>query len=142
MNRQAHFDAILTRARARPNLIVHDSTAPLNEDGTIVRASYVVLHDHGPDEIGDRRYTGSRDGDEGRTMRVIGRCVGEDPEAVRHVQSALIGQLTHGWVPTVPGRTCWPLIVDDEGEIEEDDTVSPSLWFADVDFTYRSNRGG
>ncbi|WP_336647526.1 hypothetical protein [Microbacterium sp. MMO-10] len=142
MNRQAHFETILTRARARPNLIVHDSTAPLNGDGTVVRASYVVLHDHGPDEISDRRYTGSRDGDEGRTMRVIGRCVGEDPAAARRVASALIGQLTNGWTPIVPGRICWPLLIDDESEAIEDDKVSPSLWYVDVDFTYRSNRGG
>lgn len=41
-------------------------------------------------------------------------------------------------VMTVPGRTCRPIVVDDESEVEKDTTVSPPLWFVDVDFTYRT----
>lgn len=144
MNRQAHFEQILTRARARPNLTVHDSEAPLDANGQIVRASYVVLHDLGPDGIGDHRFTKRVDVNSGRVMRVVGRCVGEDAAAARRVSTALIAQLTPpgGWSPTVEGRDCWPLVLDDESDVKKDDKVSPPLWFVDVDFTYRSNPSG
>jgi hypothetical protein len=141
VNRQAHFEAILTRARSRPNLIVHDTKAPLNEDGTPVRASYVVLHDLGADKILPGRYTEAQTAETSRVNRVVGRCVGEDAAAVRRIVSALSAQLV-GFAPSVGGRVCWPLIVDHEGEIEDDTTVKPPIPYADVDFTYRTQPGG
>lgn len=138
MNRQAHFEQILTRARARPNLIVHDSQAPLDGDGQIVRASYVVLHDLGPDDIGDRRFTKRRTVTSGRTMRVVGRCVGEDPAAARRVADAFKTQMD-GFEIVTPGRKCWPMVIDDESEADKDAKVSPPLWFVDIDMTYRSD---
>ncbi|MDR6868452.1 hypothetical protein J2Y69_003068 [Microbacterium resistens] len=141
MNRYAHFEAIIARARERGAPPVHDSNAPLNSDGTVVRSSYVVLHDLGPDEIGDDRYTAADDVTAARTMRIVARCVGEDPAAVRRVADAMIAQLV-GWTPVVPGRVCWPIRLDDEGEVEDDQKVSPPLPFIDLDLIYRSTPEG
>lgn len=140
MNRQAHFAALIARAKQRPNLIVHDGEAPLNADGTPFRASYVVLHDLGADDVGDARYTKAQTADSARTMRVVARCVGEDENAVRGVMDALSAQFIH-WAPTVQGRHCWALVLDNESEIQNDDTVKPPLKFADLDFTYRTTPG-
>ncbi|MEV4737183.1 MULTISPECIES: hypothetical protein [unclassified Microbacterium] len=140
MNRAEHFARVIARVRERPNLVAHDEIAPLNADGTIVRASYVVMHDLGADDVGDKRYTAPRRPEEGQTLRVVARCVGVDANACRKVADAVIGQLS-GWTPSVPGRSCEPLKVDEVGDVTPDKTVSPPLPYIDVDFTYRSNQG-
>ncbi|WP_417556162.1 hypothetical protein [Microbacterium sp.] len=135
MNRQAHFEAILTHARERPNLAVHDSTAPLDANNQVVQGQYVVLHDLGPDKIGDARLTARDTADSARKMRVVGRCVGVDPAAARRMADAFRAQVDQ-FVIVTPGRTCWPLKFDDESDVTEDKGTSPSLWYVDVDYTY------
>ncbi|WP_144795697.1 hypothetical protein [Microbacterium paludicola] len=125
-------------ARSRPNLVVHDSDAPLDAKGQIVRDSYVVMHDVGPDEIGDNRFAQRRTASSGRTMRVVGRCVGVDPAAARRVAGAFKTQMD-GFEILTAGRKCWPLVIDDESEADKDTKVSPPLWFVDIDMTYRSD---
>lgn len=139
MNRQAHFEQVMARARARPNLVVHDSDAPLDDNGQIVRASYVVLHDLGPDGT-HLRFAERRSVSSARTMRVVGRCVGVDPAAARHVGDAFAAQMD-GHTIDVPGRKCFPIIVE-VSEVEKDTKVSPPLWFVDVDLTYRTEPAG
>lgn len=141
MNRQEHFEQLIAHARARPNLIVHDSAAPLDSAGQIVRGQYVVLHDAGPDEIGDNRFTKRRTDTAGRTMRAVGKCVGVDPAAARRVAAAFKTQMD-GHELTVPGRKCWPILIDDESEVDKDEKVSPPLWFVEVDITYRTDPAG
>lgn len=140
MDRQAHFEQVLARARARPNLAVHDSDAPLDDKGQVVRSSYVVLHDLGPDAI-ETRFTERPSDASACVMRVVGRCVGVDPAAARRVAGAFKVQMD-GHVIVVAGRTCWPLTIDDESEVEKDTKVSPPLWYVDVDLTYRSEPAG
>ncbi len=139
MNRQAHFEQVMERARARPNLVVHDSDAPLDDKGQVVRASYVVLHDLGPDGT-HLRFSERSSVSSARTMRVVGRCVGVDPAAARHVGDAFAGQMD-GHTIVVPDRTCFPIIVE-LSEVEKDTKVSPPLWFVDVDLTYRTEPAG
>ncbi|OJU41820.1 MAG: hypothetical protein BGN97_03725 [Microbacterium sp. 69-10] len=141
MNRQAHFEAILTHARERPNLIVHDSAAPLDSNNQIVRGQYVVLHDLGPDEIGNQRFMERDTVVSARQMRVVGRCVGVDPPAARRTADAFKVQVDQ-FVIVTPGRECTPLVIDEESEVTEDKGTSPSLWYVDVDFTYWSNPAG
>jgi hypothetical protein len=138
MDRQAHFEVILARARARPNMVVHDSAAPLDGNGQIVRGQYVVLHDLGPDRIGDNRFTKVDTEDSARQMRVVGRCVGVDPPAARRTAGAF-GKQMDQFVIVTPGRTCTPMLIDDETDVTEDKGTSPSLWYVDVDLTYWSN---
>lgn len=140
MNRQEHFEQVIARARARPNLVVHDSDAPLDDNGQVVRASYVVMHDIGPEDV-QLRFTERRSVDSACTMRVVGRCVGVDPAAARRV-AAVFGAQMDGHVIVVPGRSCKPLKVADESEVEKDTKVSPPLWYVDVDLTYRTEPAG
>lgn len=139
MDRQAHFAQLLARARERPNMAVHDSAAPLDSNGQIVRAQYVVLHDVGPDAV-HLRFTERRSVSAAATMRAVGRCVGVDPDAARRMAGAFKTQMD-GFVIVTPGRKCWPVEVE-EAEVEKDDKVSPPLWFVDVDLTYRTEPAG
>lgn len=136
MNRQAHFEQLLARARARPNLIVHDSAAPLDSQGQVVRGQYVVMHDIGPDGT-FLRFTERRSITSAREMRVVGRCVGVDPPAARRTADAFKAQMD-GFEIVTPGRKCWPVTIDDESDVEKDDKVSPPLWYVDIDLTYRT----
>lgn len=120
-------------------MVVHDSTAPLDEGGQVVRASYVVLHDVGPDAA-HLRFTERRSVTSARTMRVVGRCVGTDPAAARRVADAFAGQMD-GHTIVVPGRVCFPISVE-ESKVQSDTNVSPPLWFVDVDLTYRTEPAG
>lgn len=137
MNRQEHFEKVIARARARPNLTVHDTRAPLDANGQLVRASYVVLHDLGPDDV-HTRFSERRSVDVSRTMRVVGRCVGVDPAAARRVATAFAAQMD-GYELIVTGRKCWPITIDDESDVKDDDKVSPPLSYVDVDLVYRSD---
>ncbi len=137
MNRHAHFEAILARARERAAPPTYDTDAPLNPDGTVVRSSYRVMHDLGADDIGDDRYAALNGDDAARTMRFVARCVGVDPAAVRRVADATRAQFVK-WTPIIPGRSCWPVRLDGDGEMKEDKTVSPPLPYVDLDFTYRT----
>lgn len=139
MDSEAHFSAVLARLREHPALTVEDSEMP-TVDGVIVRASYVVLHDLGPDEI-HTRYTADSTSDSARTMRVVARCVGVDPAAVRRVRDAVAKQLGR-WAPQVPGRVCERMQLVDESEVQADRKIQPPLWWADLDFTYRTSPGG
>lgn len=140
MNRQAHFEQVLARARARPNLVVHDSDAPLDEKGQVVRAQYVVLHDLGPDSK-HLAFTERASVAASRMMRVVGRCVGVDPAAARRTADAFAVQMD-GHVLVVPGRKCWPITIDDESDVEKDTKVSPPLWYVDIDLVYRTDPAG
>lgn len=136
MNRDAHFQQILAHARARKNLVVHDSDAPLDADGQVVRAQYVVLHDLGPENT-VLRFTERRSAKSSRDMRVVGRCVGVDPSAARRTADAFAEQMD-GHVIVVPDRKCWPIVIDQESNVEKDSKVAPPLWFIDVDLVYRT----
>lgn len=132
-----HFEALIARGRARPNLAVHDTNAPLNPDRTIVRGQYVVLHDLGFDELEAGRYTAEQLATSAATFRVVARCVGEDPAAARRIADVVRAQFVR-WEPTVAGRACWPVRLAEESELLQDRDVSPPLSYIDVDLTFRS----
>lgn len=136
-----HFEAVLARGRARQNLTVHDTNVPLNPDGTIFRGQYVVLHDLGADELEGGRYTAAQLATSAVTMRFVARCVGVDPAAARRIADTVRAQYVR-WTPVVAGRTCWPVLLDLEGDVEQDKDVKPPLSYIDIDFTYRSFPGG
>lgn len=135
--RHEHFEAVIARGRARPNLAVHDTNAPLNPDKTLFRGQYVVLHDLGPDELGDERYTTAQLATSAVTMRYVARCVGEDPAAARRIADVVRAQFVR-WTPVVAGRVCRPVELDQEGELMQDKDTTPPLSYTDIDLTFRS----
>ena len=141
--RTAHYSAFETRVKARvPALsaFVFDGDAPPNADGTVKRASYVVLHDMGFDVQDDARLTVTVQDAADGMYRVVGRVVGETRAAVRAVVDVLKSQLV-GQVLTIAGRRCEPIAVESGPHpVERDDDVSPPLFWVDLDFIWRSQR--
>ena len=141
--RTAHFTAFEARVKARiPALasLVFDGDAPLNSDGTVRSASYLVLHDFGFDEQDDARLSVTVQDTADGTYRVVVRVVATTRAAVRSVvdtvKTAMVGQ-----VLTITGRISGPLAVEPGPHpVERDDDVSPPLFWADLDFIWRSTR--
>lgn len=139
--RSAHFAAVMAIVNARvPALAAYDGDAPLNADGTVKRATYLVLHDMGFDEQDDGRLSSlvldAADG----TYRVVVRVVATTRAAVREVagvvKTGMVGQ-----VPAVSSRSCGPLTVEaGPRPVERDDDVQPPIFYLDLDFIWRSQR--
>lgn len=136
MSRSAHFAGV--QALLTAPLVVHDSDAPLDAEGRVVRASYVVSFDLGFDELGDDRYTAAQLASSSVTFRVVERAVGVTPHAAREVRDAVASRLV-GKVPTVTGRIVDPILLDDDGPVKLDTDVSPPLYFIDSDYTVRTH---
>ncbi len=140
MNTASIFEGVKALLEATP-VDCHDSEAPLNSDGSVVRESYFVLHDLGPDELEDDRYTAAQSSESTLTHRVLVRATGVTAKAARNLTDAAVGELV-GTSITVSGRRCDPIQVDPQSftAIKRDTAISPPLYFRDVEFTITSRR--
>lgn len=141
--RTAHFAAFDARVKARVPALAsktYDGDAPLNTDGTVKRETYLILHDFGFDEQGDERLTVTVQDTADGTYRIVVRVVATTRAAVRSVIDTVKTNMV-GQVLTITGRVCGPLEVEPgPTPIERDDDVSPPLFWADIDFIWRSQR--
>ncbi len=136
MNRAGHVAGAL--ALVPSPVAAHDTVAPLTPEGTLVRASYAVLHDMGADAPpDDGRYTKAQTADAAVTWRIVVKAVGVTPFAARSVDSAVAAGLV-GQVPVVAGRSCDPLRIDDIGPVKPDMAVSPPLFFTETHYLLTS----
>lgn len=136
----AAFDAAVKVAVPALSSLVFDGDAPLNGDGTVRRATYLVLHDMGFDRQDDDRLTVTvQDAADGR-YRVVVRVVATTRGGVRATIDALKTGLV-GVRLTIAGRFCQPIEIDPGPyPIERDDDVKPPIFYCDLDFTFRSQR--
>lgn len=140
--RVAHFAAFDAMLKARvPALasLTFDGDVPLDGD-KILRKTYLVEHDMGFDGQDDGRLTAETADAADGTYRVIVRVVGTTRSAVRgmfdSVKTAMVGQRL-----TIAGRMCGAIEKDPgPDEIQRDERVPPVLYFADIDFIWRSSR--
>lgn len=138
--RSAHMAAFVAHLDAGIAPPVHDSDAPLNADGTIVRASYVVVFDTGPDDLDDGRLGASQRVDSDADYRFVTKAVGVTPLAARAVQDAVAARVT-GHRLVVTGRTCEPARLDPgDDSVQRDTSVSPPLYFIEADWIVPSRR--
>lgn len=141
--RAAHFTAFSDAVKAAiPALasVTYDGDAPLDANGNVVKASYLVLHDMGFDAQDDGRLTGEVEDVSDGTYRVIVRAVAIGRFGLRDTIDTLKAGLT-GVVLNITDRACGPIQKDHGPDaIQRDDTVSPPLFFADLDFIWRSSR--
>ncbi|PZF98259.1 DUF3168 domain-containing protein [Micromonospora deserti] len=107
MSIQAHADAILARLRATANLTVYpepDSPAqvPAGAEPPYVSVHITTRYDLGP----------SLAMESGRAVTTVTcHCVGGNAIAARAVAQLVSGALLD-FVPTIAGRTCWPIRQD------------------------------
>jgi len=134
MDRDAHFQAFKARLESNPSLHVYDHDAPLDADGQVVHATYVILYDLGPDDLDDDRFTAPQRADSTATYRCVAKIVAETPFAVRQVLKVVDGLLIKAKL-TVQGRSVDPVRLDNAGPIKRDTDISPPLYFAENDYT-------
>lgn len=139
--RSAHMTAFMALLGGLP-VPAHDSDAPLDGDGQIVRASYVVAWDMGPDTLDDERLTAGQRVDSDGDYRFVTKSVGTTPFACREVHDAVTERVI-GHRLVVAGRTCEPARLDAGGDrVQRDTSVSPPLYFIEADWIVPSRRGG
>jgi len=141
--RTAHYAAFETAVKAAvPALasLTFDGDVPVNADGTVRRATYLVLHDMGFDRQDDDRLSVTvQDQADGR-YRVVVRVVATNRASVRAVIDLVKPGLV-GTRLTIAGRFCQPVEIDPGPyPIERDDDVKPPIFYTDLDFTFRSQR--
>lgn len=138
--RSAHMAAFISWLDGGIATAVHDSDAPLNPDGTIVRASYVVAWDTGPDSLDDERLAATQQVDSRGDYRFVTKSVGVTPFAARAVHDAVAARVT-GQRLVVSGRRCEPIRLDPGNDgVQRDTTVSPPLYFIEADWIVPSDR--
>src|SRR6185437_14254193 len=120
--------------------LTYDGDAPLDGNGNVVKATYLVLHDMGFDGQDDGRLTSDVEDVSDGTYRVIVRTVAIGRFGLRDTIDTLKSGLT-GVVLGIEGRACGAIRKDHGPDaIQRDDTVSPPMFFADLDFIWRSSR--
>lgn len=138
--RSAHMAAFMSWLDGGIDPAVYDSDAPLNPDGTIVRASYVVVWDTGPDVLDDERFALPQAYESDGDYRFVTKAVGITPLAARAVRDAVASRLT-GHRLVVTGRNCDPIRLDPiSAPVQRDTSVSPPLWFIEDDWLVMSRR--
>lgn len=137
---RAHYAAVKARINAHASLAGKGSDAIRMEAGLPVRDTYWVLFGGAPDELGDDRLTAPQRADSDAEYLYTVRFVSVTHDAVLQGAAAVVAQLV-GWVPTVSGRTCDPVRLDDGvPPVDADTRVSPALFFIDLDFVLKSSR--
>ncbi len=137
---RAEFNAVKARLNADAALAGKGSDAVRMEAGLPVRATYWVLFGGAPDELDDDRLAAIQRPDADAEYLYTLRLVSVTHDAVLDMCERAVTQLV-GWVPTVAGRRCEPMRLDDRPDLIDADTrVTPALLFADLDFIVQSNR--
>ncbi len=140
--RTAHFNAFDARVKARVPALAsktYDGDAPLL-NGQVVQETYLILHDFGFDEQNDERLSVTVQDTADGTYRVVVRVVATTRAAVRTVVDTVKTNMV-GQVLTITGRVCGPLEVEPGPRpVEREEDVAPPLFWADLDFIWRSQR--
>lgn len=111
-----------------------------NDAGEFVRDNYLV-YTMGKLETGASRHPQAADDNAVFVYRL--RAVGTTADAVLRVLAEVDARWL-GWVPQVPGRKCSSMRFpkQQDVEVQADTSVRPPLFYADVEYTLRSNRAG
>ena len=136
---RAHFAAVKARLNADAALAGKGSDAIRMEAGLPVRDTYWVLFGGAPDELDDGRLSAPQRADSDAEYVYTVRFVSVTHDAVLQGAERVVAQLV-GWSPTVAGRNCGAIVLDDQQPVDADTRVSPPLYFIDLDFVLKSSR--
>ena len=137
---RAHYAAVKDRLNADTVLAGKGSDAIRMENGLPVRATYWVLFGGAPDDLDDDRLAAPQQADSDAEYVYTVRFVSVTHDAVLQGAERVIAQLV-GWVPTIAGRNCGAIELDEgDANVDADTRVTPPLFFIDLDFILRSSR--
>ena len=136
----AEYAAVRARISAHPLLAGRGSDSIRMEAGLPVRDTYWVLFGGAPDELDDDRLAAPQRADSDAEYVYTVRFVSTTHAAVLDGADKVMTQLI-GWTPTIAGRSCSPITLDDGDTIVDADTrVNPPLYFVDLPFVLKSSR--
>jgi hypothetical protein len=136
----AEYAAVKARLNAHTSLAGKGSDSIRMENGLPVRATYWVLFGGPPDTLDDDRLAATQKTDSDAEYVYTFRFVSVTHDAVLQGAQAALAQLLD-WTPTVAGRSCQPIALDDGVQpVDADTRVTPPLLFVDLDFVLKSNR--
>ena len=138
---RAHYKAVKARLEASPVLAgnVYNTLAK-SADGSLITTSYVILYGGAPDVLNDDRVSAPQSKDSDAEYVYTVRSVGVNADAALATADVASTQLI-GFVPTLAGRRCQRIRLDDGGSVEMDSSLTPPLFFIDQDFLLISRRG-
>lgn len=135
-----HYAAVKARLEASPVLAgkVHNTIAT-DAAGVPIRTSYVILFGGSPDVLDDDRLTSEQSTDSDAEYLYTVRAVGANADAALATADVVKGQLI-GFAPTISGRSCPAMWLDDGSDVEPDVSIKPPLFYIDLEFGLKSNR--
>lgn len=138
---RAEYNATKARLNADPLLAGRGSDAiRMNSAGLPVLDTYWVMFGGGPDTLDDGRLAATQRADADAEYVYTVRLVSVTFDAVLTMAERADAQLI-GWAPTVAGRTCQPISLDEgQSDVDDDTRVTPPLLFIDRTYVLKSNR--
>jgi len=133
----AEYTDVNSRLTADPAVKVYDAVRQ-DSTGKLLRETYLLLFP-GAGDADDARATSpqSPDSDVEYEWRI--RVVSINTDGIM----LLVGKvrnLLSGQRPVAAGRDCSPIIVEDDGDVEPDYSITPPLLYCDLLISFRSNR--
>lgn len=116
-----------------------ETTVRITNDGSAVRANYVVAFPGGPDQLDDERFMTTQAADSKADFSYDVRVVAVDGDGCLLLADEVIGQMV-GTVLDVSGRTCTAVQLDaaESSRVTFDRTAR--LFYLDLTFQFTSQR--
>lgn len=108
-------------------------TVRIDSTGNLVREAYAVLYGGTPDRLTDERYTAAQRPGSRAFYTYTVRAVAPDPGGVRAVTNTAINNLV-GKTLTIPSRVCAPITLELGDDVQEDESVTPPMFYSDTEF--------
>ena len=136
----SHFNAMMARLQADTALAGkgHDAFV-VNADGSLSYGPYFILLGGGPDVLDDDRLSAPQSPTSDAEFTYTVRYVASSPTNVRSGMGKVYPQLI-GHRLIVSGRLCTAIALERSTDIRADTTVSPPLYYADVEVSFKSSR--
>lgn len=116
------------------------NTFAVDSSGAPIRTAYVILYGGAPDVLNDDRVTAPQSKDSDAEYVYTVRSVGPIADSALATADVVTAQLV-GFTPSVVGRRCSRIKLEDGGVVEMDSSISPPLFYVDQDFLLISRRG-
>lgn len=139
---RAHYLAVKSRLLADSALAtkgVFDTVRVDTTSGLPVQATYVVLFGGAADVLDDGRLSAPQLASSDAEYIYTVRAVSTSFDGVMATMTKVHAQLL-GFIPTVDGRKCSAITLDNSSEVRPDNAVNPPMYYMDCDFILKSSR--
>lgn len=133
-----HYEAFKTFYEAGENMPTVFDAVRIDESGTLIRDTYVILWPPVVD-LGDDRFLKAQDFDSSQEHDFLVRVVAPSVSLAAKAADRVIARMVGAEI-VVDGRTVTKISLSEQTRINADTAVRPPLFFADYTFHLRSDR--